>query len=63
MNISEFSVSPVLVQVSSASNSVTEVSFHPKDHDVVCIVGRGIFRSGGSLNTVQNTETVWQKCI
>ena len=30
--------------VTSSSGWVTEVSFHPKDHDVVCIVGKGIFR-------------------
>ena len=24
--------------------AVAVISFHPKDHDIVCIVGRGIFR-------------------
>lgn len=30
--------------VTSAQASVTEVSFHPKDHDIVCIIGRNTFR-------------------
>ena len=30
--------------VTSSAGSVTEVSYNPKDHDVVCIIGKGIFR-------------------
>ena len=30
--------------VTSSAGSVTEVSFHPKDHDVVCIIGKSTFR-------------------
>ena len=33
-----------VITSSRTGGCVTEVSFHPKDHDIVCIVGRGIFR-------------------
>ena len=33
-----------LKNMSTAKNPVTQVSFHPKDRSVVCIVGQGIFR-------------------
>ena len=33
-----------LKNLSSAKNPITEVSFHPKDRSVVCIIGQGIFK-------------------
>ena len=33
-----------VITSSKTGGCVTEVSFHPKDHDIVCIVGRAIFR-------------------
>ena len=33
-----------VITSSRTGGCVTEVSFHPKDHDIVCIVGRAIFR-------------------
>lgn len=33
-----------LKNLSTIKNPVTEVSFHPKDRSVVCIVGQGIFK-------------------
>ena len=33
-----------LKNLSTAKNPVTEVSFHPKDRSIVCIVGQGIFK-------------------
>ena len=33
-----------VITSSKTGGWVREVSFHPKDHDVVCIVGKAIFR-------------------
>lgn len=33
-----------LKNLSTFRNPVTEVSFHPKDHNIICIVGSGIFK-------------------
>ena len=53
--------------VTSSSGWVTEVSFHPKDHDVVCIVGKGIFRLcrliEGVLKTFEFTKGDQMNCF
>ena len=33
-----------LKNLSTAKNPVTQVSFHPKDRSIVCVVGQGIFK-------------------
>ena len=39
-----------LKNLSTSKNPVTEVSFHPKDRTVVCIVGQGTFELRIILN-------------
>ena len=33
-----------LRNLSTAKNPITEVSFHPKDRSVVCVIGHGVFK-------------------
>ena len=33
-----------LRNLSTAKNPITEVSFHPKDRAVVCVIGHGVFK-------------------